>query len=325
MNTNQNTTAPSTDNTSLYLGVDVAKAQIVVDLPGSISEFENSRKGLLRLFKSLAALHQPHLVVEATAGYERLLILMAQEHSVALSLIQPSRVRHYAKALGLLAKSDPIDAALLSRFGRDIRPAPTEPREPLREQLDELLARRSQLLDLLTCETNRAAHYSCPLTLRQHRALVRSLKTQIAALEQESARLIDSDPQLQRAEALLRSVTGVGPQTSRILLAALPELGKTGRAQIAALAGLAPYDHDSGSSKGKRFIKGGRSCVRKNLYLAALCAASHNPVLRSFYQRLRANGKPVKVALVATARKLLSHLNSLLHDLYKNPSFPLAS
>ena len=184
---------------------------------------------------------------------------------------------------------------------------------------------RSQLLDLLTFETNRAAHYSYPLTLRQHRALVRSLKTQIAALEQESARLIGSDPQLQCAESLLRSLTGVGPQISRILLAALPELGKTGRAQIAAFAGLVPYDHDSGSSQGKHFIKGGRACVRKTLYLAALCAASHNPVLRAFYQRLRANGKPAKVALVATARKLFFHLNSLLQDLYKNSSFPLAS
>jgi transposase len=325
MNTKHHTPAPSSDNSPLYIGVDVAKAELVVDINGSISRFVNSSKGITSLCKALKPLRCPHIALEATAGYERPLVLAAMHHSIPVSIIQPVRVRNYAKALGLLAKSDPIDASLLSRFARDIHPAPSQPREPLRELIGELLSRRSQLLDLLTCESNRAAHYSSKLALRQHRSLVKTLENQISSLDLEISRLIDSDKVLQSAASLLCSVSGVGPQTSRILLAALPELGKTGRAQIAAIASLAPYDHDSGRSQNKRFIQGGRSDVRKTLYLAALSAAHHNPVLSLFYQRLRANGKPAKVALIATARKLLSYLNSLLASHFINPLFPLAS
>jgi len=309
----------------LYLGVDIAKAELVLDLQGTILRFENTPQGIIRLCAQISKLSAPHLILEATAGYERALLLYALERGIAISLIQPARVRHYARALNLLAKSDPIDARLLSRFGRDINPAPAQPREPVRDTLCELLTRRNQLLDLLTCENNRAAHHTAKLALRQHRTLVSLIEKQITALEKETAALIDTDPALHTADTLLRTVVGVGPQTSRTLLAALPELGRSSRNQVSAIAGLAPYDADSGQKQGKRFIRGGRSHVRKILYLAALSAARCNPILKPFYQRLRAAGKPAKLALVATARKLLTHLNTLLSNHYKNTQKTLVS
>ena len=205
----------------LYLGVDIAKAELVLDLQGTILRFENTPQGIIRLCAQISKLSAPHLILEATAGYERALLLYALERGIAISLIQPARVRHYARALNLLAKSDPIDARLLSRFGRDINPAPAQPREPVRDTLCELLTRRNQLLDLLTCENNRAAHHTAKLALRQHRTLVSLIEKQITALEKETAALIDTDPALHAADTLLRTVVGVGPQTSRILLAAL--------------------------------------------------------------------------------------------------------
>lgn len=327
MKPHQNIQSIDSDNSPFYFGVDVAKAELVVDLDNRIVRFENSSKGvaaLLCLLSKTSAL--PHIIAVATGGYERLLTSLAIKAGVRVSVVQPLRVRRLAQTLGLLAKTDPIDARLLSRFGRDIRPEPLSlPDLSQRELLGELLGRRRQLLDTRTMETNRADHYRFTFARRQHRALLRSLDAQIAAIDKEIDRVIKESQPLSRIDALLQSVSGVGPQASHTLIAALPELGKTGRNPIAAIAGLAPYAHDSGAHFGRRSIRGGRPVLRRALYLCALSASRHNPVLRPFYQRLIAAGKPPKIALVATARKLLAHLNSILKNLFNNPAFSLDS
>lgn len=308
MNTLPNLSLP------VHLGVDVAKAELVVDLCGSIRSFLNDSKGIAALTKAVSkAAKLPHIVCEATGGYERPLVAAAVLAGIPISVIQPQRVRSFAKSLGRLAKSDPIDAAMLSRFGASAAPQPIEPKDHLRQQLDELVRTRTELIDSLQRELNRAAHHHLPFLARIQKDLIACYRKQIAAIEAQATKLVAASEELTKADSLLQSVSGVGPQTSRVLLALLPERS------IAALAGLAPYDRDSGKTKGKRFIQGGRSRVRRGLHMAALVAARRNSVLKPFYERLRAAGKPFKVAIVAVARKLLIHLNSLMEKFYQTP------
>ena len=309
-------------NTSVYLGVDVAKHELVLDLLNTIHRFENSASGIRKLLSTIA--RHPgcscfQIVCEPSGGYEQPLVYAALKAACPISLVQPLRVRRYAQALGLLAKSDPIDARLLSRFGSDLKPAALDPIDEDRCKLLELLNRRDELIATIQCENNRAEHHADALCLRQHRALVKLLEKQLVAIESAIRHLIASNASLAAAQRLLCQVQGVGVQTSSVLLAQMPELGRIGRQQIGALAGLAPYDRDSGMTSKKRFIQGGRAKVRRVLYMAALTAARCNPFLHPCYQRLRASGKPVKVALIAIARKLLIHLNSLMSDFYKKP------
>ena len=305
---------------SVHLGVDVAKAELVIDCRGTIGSFANDPKGIAALIKASArAAASPHLVCEATGGYERPLVSAAVLAGIPVSVIQPQRVRSFAKAVGRLAKSDPIDAAMLSRFGASATPQAVEPKDTVRLQLDELVRTRAELIDSLQRELNRAARHCLPALARIHKDLAARYRKHIAAIEAESARLVAASAELSKADGLLRAVAGVGPQTSRVLLALLPELGRTGRRGIAALAGLAPYDRDSGKTKGKRFIQGGRSRVRKVLHMAALVASRRNSVLKPVYERLRQAGKPFKVAIVAVARKLLIHLNSIMEKFYETP------
>ena len=313
----------------VYLGVDVAKAELVLDLQGAIHSFPNTEAGLARLFAHLdrAALPGPaHLVCEASGGYEKLLVAAAWARPHAVSVVVPARVRKYAGALGWRAKNDPLDARLISRFAAATRPPPLTPPEPVRQTLAELFAQRSALLQQKLGADNRAAHQTVPLCLQQHRRLTALLEKEIARLDLEIRRLLAATPALAAADRALQEVAGVGPQTSVALLGLLPELGRINRQQIAALAGLAPYDHDSGARRGQRFIGGGRAPVRKALYMAALAAARCNPVLHPAYLKLRAAGKPAKIALTAIARKLLVHLNSLLAKLHQNiPAKSLAA
>lgn len=319
MNVTNMNTLPQT-NPPVHLGVDVAKAELVADCHGTIQRFENTPKGIARLIKAINKPgHAPHIVCEATAGYEQALVSAALLKGIRISVIVPQRVRSFAKSLGLLAKSDPLDAFLLSRYGRHAQPAPMQPKAPALQQLDALLRARAELMDSLQREINRAEHHTNPAVIRIHRDLVTRYRQHIKTLDAQSARLIAKDENLSKAEAVLREVTGVGEQTSRSLLAFLPELGHLGRRSVAALAGLAPYDRDSGRMKGKRHIQGGRCQVRRSLHMAAVVAARRNPVLKAFYQRLREAGKPFKVAIVAVTRKLLIHLNTRMAELLKIP------
>lgn len=305
---------------AVHLGVDVAKSELVVDFAGSIRSFANDTKGIAALLKVAArTTPAPHLVCEATAGYERPLAAAAVLAGIPVSVVQPQRVRSFARSLGRLAKSDPLDAGMLSRFGAHATPIALASKDAIRQQLDELVRTRAELIDSLQREVNRAEHHQLPVIARIHKDLVARYRRHIAAIDATAEKLVASSVELSKADELLREVAGVGPQTSRVLLALLPELGRTGRRGIAALAGLAPYDRDSGKTKGKRFIQGGRSRVRRVLHMAALAAARCNPVLKVVYLRLREAGKPFKVALVAVARKLLIHLNSIMEKYYSNP------
>lgn len=318
MNETNMTTLPQT-TPPVHLGVDVAKAELVADCHGTIRRFENNPKGIALLIKAIA---RPdaiiHLVCEATAGYEQALVAAAQFKEIRISVIPPQRVRSFAKSLGLLAKSDPLDAFLLSRYGRHAQPEPMLPKVPALQQLDALLRARAELMDSLQRELNRAEHHTSPTVIRIHKDLVARYRKHIKALDDEASRLIAKDADLSKAESVLREVVGVGGQTSRFLLAFMPELGRIGRRSAAALAGLAPYDRDSGKMKGKRYIQGGRSQVRRSLHMAAVVAARRNPVLKAFYQRLRDAGKPFKVAIVAVTRKLLIHLNTIMAKFLEN-------
>ena len=228
------------------------------------------------------------------------------------SLVQASRVRQYARACGLWAKTDLIDAQLLARFGQAIAPRPSKVLPPAQEQLRELEAHRRHLVRLLVAQQNRRAQLSNKMLLGLDHRLTSQLRKQIAQIEALLAASIEQDQALARKARKLTSIVGVGPRTATLLLAQMPELGELNRREAAALAGLAPFNRDSGSLQGKRAIFGGRRAVRCGLYMAALVAARRNPILAPFYQRLRQAGKPPKLALTATMRKLLIVLNSAL-------------
>ena len=318
MNTQNSTTL----NPPVYLGVDVAKRELVLDLLNTIHRFENSSSGIRKLLAVIArhpACPAALIVCEPSGGYEAQLVFACLDAARPVCMAQPLRVRRFAQSLGLSAKTDPIDARLLSRFGAERKPAVVVSIDEDRRHLVALLNRRDELLHTFACENNRAEHHTDALCRRQHRQLLKLLEKQITDINVAVEKLIASKSSLQSARTLLCQVQGVGPQTSATLLAQLPELGRIGREQISALAGLAPYNRDSGASCKKRFIQGGRSKIRRALYMAAITAARCNPALKPFYLRLRANGKAVKVALIAVARKLLIHLNSLLADFYKCP------
>ncbi|MFT3990241.1 MAG: IS110 family transposase [Luteolibacter sp.] len=303
----------------VHLGVDVAKTELVIDFNGSIKRFPNHPKGIAGLLSAASAMPSAHLVCEATGGYEQPLVQAAMHAAIPISIVPGQRIRNFAKSLGCMAKSDPIDAKIISRFAAVSSPKPMQAKDSATLALADLMRARAELIDSRLRETNRLEHHTDPLVKRLFQRLIRTLEKQIETIDQQAAKLIAGQPALAAADQLLRQTSGVGPQTSRILLAAMPELGCVGRRSIASLAGLAPFDRDSGKIQGRRFIQGGRRQVRSVLFMAAISASQHNPVLKSFYQRLRTAGKPGKSAIVAVARKLLIHLNTQMAKFLGNP------
>jgi transposase len=302
--------------TIVYLGIDIAKDSLEVFGPGLRLQVANNAEGhgrLLVLAKELAG--RAHFVCEATGGYERRLLacLLAQDERV--SLLNPARVRQFGKATGRLAKTDRIDAELLAEYGRTLTPEPEPRPEPGLVELTDVVRRRAQLADLLGLQRTQRQQLLDPALVTQLDQLMAVLERQIKDLETRLDELIDRDDGLGPRLQKLIDVEGVGRTTAISLLAELPELGRLNRRQIASLAGLAPFNHDSGGSCGQRHIRGGRAQVRRALYMAALTAARCNPVLGPFYRSLRARGKPHRVAITAVMRKLLVHLNQLVQDL----------
>ena len=253
-----------------------------------------------------------HLICEASGGYERGLLDAAQQNGIKVSLVQANRVRQYARAAGILAKTDKVDARVLCAFGSTMQPEPRAPLSAQQKQLRELETQRRHLSRMLVAEQNRLAQLNDKELQRLTRSLLATLKRQMAVIDARIAGLIAQDQSLKEKAQKLTAIAGVGPRTAVLLLAQIPELGTLNRAQAAALAGLAPFNRDSGTLRGKRTIFGGRRALRCGLYMAALVAARHNLILRNFYQRLRSNGKPHKVALTAVMRKLLVALNHTL-------------
>jgi transposase len=304
----------------LYVGLDVAKASLQLDLAGQSHGLTNDSKGHQRLLKLLRDQPAAQIVCEATGGYEQPLVRALHAAGVAVSVVEAGRVRHFARAKGRRAKTDPIDAALLSDYGRALEPRPTSAPTAQESRLAHLSMRRLQLVQTLTAETNRAAHYLDKLCLRQARELRRVLEKQIEQCDAAIVELIAADPQLQQRAQRLDAIPGVGAITAATVLAELPELGRLSHEAAAALVGVAPFNRDSGGQQGQRHIAGGRASVRCALYMAALSAVKHDAILKAFYLRLRAAGKKPKVALVACMRKLVVLMNRLL----KNPHFELA-
>jgi len=312
----------SMNPTPVYLGIDIAKDTLEGAGPGLRLPVPNTAEGHAQLLAAARALRTPvHFVCEATGGYERRLVASLLAQDCAVSLLNPARVRQFAKATGRLAKTDRIDAELLAEYGRTLHP-PVEPKPvPLLAELTDVVRRRAQLAELLGLQrTQRQQLYDVKLIADLDR-LIGFIEQQIAALERRLDELIDKDGGLGSRLQQLCQVAGVGKTTAMHLLAELPELGRLNRTRIAALAGLAPFNRDSGGTSGQRHIRGGRAQVRRALYMAALTATRCNPVLGPFYRQLRARGKGHRVAITAVMRKLLVHLNQIV----RTPEVMLAS
>ena len=297
----------------VYLGVDIAKSYLDAAIGDERRRFANERIGHRELIKWVKQLKAPvQVICESSEGYERALVQALVGAKLKVSLVQANRVRQFARAAGILAKTDRIDAEVLCEFGRRMRPQTVTAARLEQERLRELESQRRHLTHLLVMEQNRGARVSDASVQRLNRRLINQIKKQIEHLDLLIKVYIDQSHELLAKAAKLTSISGVGARTAALLLAQLPELGQLNRREVAALVGVAPFNRDSGKMRGKRAIYGGRRPVRHGLYMAALVAAHHNPILRAFYLRLRAAGKPGKLAITATMRKLLIVLNSAL-------------
>ena len=299
--------------TAIFVGIDIAKADFVVACrPGGASwTATNDPAGIIATVDRLCALAPSLIVLEATGGYESPLVAALAAAGLPVVVANPRQVRDFAKATGQLAKTDGLDAQLLALFAERVRPTPRPVPDAALQHLEALMTRRRQLLDMVTTERNRLEHASTPIrrNITDH---VRWLERRVAAVDRDLDDTIQKSPVWRAQENLLRTVPGIGPVVSRTLLADLPELGRLNRKQIAALVGVAPLARDSGTLRGKRTVWGGRAPVRAVLYMGALVATRRNAVIRAFYLRLVAAGKPKKVALIACMRKLLTILNAMM-------------
>jgi transposase len=299
-----------------FVGVDVAKGRVDVHVRPDATAFActTDPEGLANLVDRLAPL-QPQLVaMEASGGYEGVVAAALAEAGLPVAIVNPRQVRRFAGAIGRLAKTDAIDAGVIAHFADAIRPAPKPMPDALMLRLRELLARRRQLVVMINAEKQRLAKTADKLTQRSFKTILRSLEAERARIDRAIDKLIEDSPLFCARQDLLKSVPGIGDVVARTLIVELPELGSVDRHQIAALAGVAPMNRDSGRYRGKRHIQGGRVEVRAPLSMACLVAIRHNPPLRSFYRRLRDAGKPARVALVAVMRKLLVTLNAIIRD-----------
>jgi len=308
-----------------YVGIDVSKAilDISIGVSGEHFQVSNDDGGVKKLIERLKAVQPSLIVVESTGGLEKLVVAELFVSILPVALVNPRRVREFAKSTGRLAKTDKLDAQVLAQFAEAIHPPlvtlPTEDEQ----YLSALMTRRRQVIDLLTAEKNHLL--STPARVRNLvEQSIAVLQGQLDELNQTISQFIDHNDVFRKKDNILRSVPGVGSVTSAIILSDLPELGLMDRKKIAALVGVAPYNDDSGHRSGKRRIKGGRESIRHILYMATLAATRFNPVIKRFYHHLIQLGKPFKVALVACMHKLLIILNSMMRDLRPwQPNFTL--
>jgi transposase len=308
-------TATSSSEPS-YVGIDVAKDKL--DLARSDSSqrpcVSNDPAGIEQIVQLLLPVKPTVIVVEATGGLERPLVSALLDAQLPVALVTPSRVRHLAKALGILAKTDTIDADVLVEFARHAAPRLSEKRSANQFELEALITCRRQLTHVRTEQSNRRRTTTSKSALRSCDAVLKTVDRQIELLDQQIKKLIESDDDFRNIDRQLKTVPGVGPVVSATLAAELPELGKVDHRQISALVGVAPFNHDSGRFKGKRSIRGGRASVRSTLYMATVTAIRCNPVIQRFAKRLEKTGKCAKVIIVAAMRKLLGLLNVMVRD-----------
>jgi len=299
-----------------FVGLDIAKDQIDVGVRPTDQRWQSAQtdEGIAQLVARVVALSPTLVVAEATGGYETAVVTALAVAHVPVAVVNPRQVRDFAKAIGQLAKTDALDAAVLALFADRVRPEVRPLPDEAHHELIALVTRRRQLLDMLTAERNRlaTARRSVRASVQQH---VQWLERRVRDTDRDLMTTIRRSPLWRAKTDLLRSAPAIGPITSTVLVALLPELGRLSRRQIASLVGIAPRNRDSGHQRGRRIVWGGRATVRAPLYMATLVATRRNPVIRAFYQRLRAAGKPPLVALVAAMRKLLTILNAMVkHD-----------
>jgi transposase len=301
--------------TSSYVGIDVSKGRLDVAMLGDERgwQVDNAQEGIAKLVQQMQEVCPELIVVEATGGYQRAVVDALFHAGLPVAVVNPARVKQFARACGLLAKTDKLDAQVLAVFGQRVQPKPSTGKSEAEKHLGALLVRRKQVEEMLQAEQNR---------LRTTSPSLKSLVEQVIACLKEQKKLLDEQIQtfLQEQQAwqeqteILTSAPGVGPVTTATLLAELPELGKMDRKKIAALVGVAPINYDSGKKRGYRKTKGGRRDVRSVLYMSTLVATRYNPVIQAQYQHLLKRGKEKKVALTACMRKFLTILNAMLRD-----------
>ena len=301
---------------AVIAGIDVAKDRLDVGVRPSGERFVVARDGagIDELIARLRALKVTMVGLEATGGYETVVAASLSAAHFPLAIVNPAQVRSFARALGKRAKTDPIDAEVIAHFIEatkpDARPLPDE----ATRGLSDLVGRRSQIIAMIVAEQHRKNRCPTKRLLKSIERLLKALQKELSDIDGQIRDAIQASPLWRAKDQLLESVPGIGPQIANKMIAELPELGALSRRQIAALAGLAPWTRQSGNWKGKSFIGGGRASVRSALFMGALVAMKHNPVLKAFHERLRAAGKPKMLAIVAVARKLLTILNAILRD-----------
>lgn len=306
----------------VFVGVDVSKGWLDVALSteGKIHRYANDEAGRQNLVEHLLASKVTLVVLEATGGYQTPIVTALVVAKIATTVVNPRQVRDFARSLGKLAKTDAIDAAVLARFAELVKPEPRALKDEETLELEGLVTRRRQIVDMITAETNRL--HQLPKALQADvRDHIEYLKKRLRDHDLDIARAIKKSPVWREKENLLQGIPGIGRITIATMLCELPELGSLGNKQVAALVGLAPINRDSGKVRGRREIFGGRSCLRGTLYMAAVAAKRFNPAIRAFYERLRAAGKTFKVAIVACMRKLVVIMNAMLR--HNQPFRPL--
>jgi transposase len=301
------------EGTVVFVGVDVSKDTLDVYRPDTcehvkIQNTEVDINGLCNILKKKKTL----VAMEATGGYETLLVKCLAKHGIDAAVLNPRQVRDFAKGIGLDAKTDPIDAQVISKFASVVKPQAMAMASDHEQKHSALVTRRCQLLELINQENNRLKQSWDDDVKESIREVLENLKKQLKNIDLQLAKMLEMDTVNKRTIEILKSVKGIGPVTISTLVAELPELGKLNRGEVAKLVGVAPINRDSGKKSGKRFIGGGRGQVRRVLYMATLAAIRHNTTVKAFYQHLKAKGKESKVAIVACMRKLITILNLLI-------------
>jgi len=301
---------------NIIVGIDVSKDRLDVALrpSGEIFAVERNSAGLGLLVARLKDLSPRIVALEATGGFETVVAAALAAAGLPVVIVNPANVRSFAKAIGQRAKSDPIDAGVIAHFAEATKPEPRPLPDEATRLLADLTARRRQIIEMMVAERQRERRVTAPRLKKSITRLLKALQKELTSVDADIDDAVRGSPAWREKEDLLTSVPGVGPIIARTLIAELPELGKLGRKEIAALAGLAPFTRQSGQWRGRSFIGGGRTVVRTAAFMGALVAKKHNPTLKVFFDRLVAAGKPKMVALIAVARKLLTILNAILRD-----------
>jgi transposase len=298
------------------IGIDVAKQYFDLHClkTGQDQQMENSTDGILQCVALCNEIRPELIVMEATGGYELVLASTLQTEGFAVAVVNPRRIRDFARAAGQIAKTDTLDARIIARFAATLEPMPTEQINENTQKLKAMVARRNQLVGLHTAESNRLEHANTKDIQRSIAAVLKVIEAQLKTIDRQIEEHIRNTPQLQQRAETIDSVPGIGPTTAHLLVAELPELGRLNRRQIAALVGIAPIARDSGTFRGKRMTGGGRKNIRSRLFMPTLVAVRHNSVLKAYYTRLVSQGKCKMVALIAAMRKLICILNAMLKN-----------